>query len=247
MATRVTWAGTSTRTIAPARPTDFVPMSTYAGTMLQPKVLEQLWRTGDLEKATVAAGLPAGVPTFDELAYKQQPPRITFAPVQGERFLPAPGILWTVDVPNPRLELDISATMASKIASRRVIADEQMLELPPLAGPSTELREQITLNLVPKRRVRLAVEATSENQTRRSETIDLLYLPRKESPPAHSAAVRPVCPEHRQRANDGRAGAFRRFPSPTRTHEAWPPLWPVTSSRATASSASRTRPPTGSF
>ena len=158
-------------------------MSTYSRIMLQPKVLEQLWQTGDLEKAMVAAGLPAGIPTFDRLAYEQQPPKITFGPVQNGVLLPAPGILWKVDVPDPKLQLNISAPSWSRITQRRVVADEQVLNLPALAGPTTQVVEEVPLRLIPRRRVRLAVEAISQNQTRRIETIDLIYLPPEGIPP----------------------------------------------------------------
>ena len=42
-----------------ARPTDFVPIGTYAGTMHRPGVLDRLWQTGDLDRALAQAGLPA--------------------------------------------------------------------------------------------------------------------------------------------------------------------------------------------
>ena len=157
--------------------TEFVPMSTYSRIMFQPKVLQQLWQTGDLERAMVASGLPAGIPTFDRLAYEQQPPRITFGPVRNGVLLPAPGILWKVDVADPKIELNISAPGWSKISRRRVVADDQVLNLPALAAPTTQVVEEVPLRLTPRRSVRLAVEAISENQTRRTETIDLIYLP----------------------------------------------------------------------
>src|SRR5262249_10354609 len=40
------------------RPTDFVPIGAYAGTMLRPRVLDRLWRTGDLSRALEQEGLP---------------------------------------------------------------------------------------------------------------------------------------------------------------------------------------------
>ena len=57
------------------------------------------------------------------------------------------------------------------------------MELPPLAAPATRHSEVLRLRLTSRRGVRLAVEATSENRTSRTETMDLIYLP-KEQPPA---------------------------------------------------------------
>ena len=64
-----------------------------------------------------------------------------------------------------------------------MVIDEQPIELPPLQAPATRHSDVLRLRLTPRREVRLAVEATSENQTSRTETMDLIYVP-KEKPPA---------------------------------------------------------------
>ena len=53
---------------AVSRSADFVPMGTYAATMQKPAILEQLWRTGDLDTAIRVAGPPAGTPPLDQQA-----------------------------------------------------------------------------------------------------------------------------------------------------------------------------------
>ena len=166
-----------------SRSADFVPMGTYAATMQKPAILEQLWRTGDLDTAIRVAGPPAGTPPLDQQARDNQPPKITFGPVAGGIRLPAPGLLWKVGVPDPQIELNITAPESSRLTARRVVIDEQPMELPPLAAPATRHSEVLRLRLTPRRGVRLAVEATSENRTSRTETMDLIYLP-KEQPPA---------------------------------------------------------------
>ena len=47
----------------------------------------------------------------------------------------------------------------------------------------SEQTEELPLDLIPNRRVRLAVEATSVNGGRRTETIDLVYLQPIAPPP----------------------------------------------------------------
>lgn len=166
-----------------SRSADFVPMGTYAATMQKPAILEQLWRTGDLDTAIRVAGPPAGTPPLDQQARDNQPPKITFGPVAGGIRLPAPGLLWKVGAPDPQIALNITAPESSRLTARRVVIDEQPMELPPLAAPATRHSEVLRLRLTPRREVRLAVEATSENQTSRTETMDLIYVP-KEEPPA---------------------------------------------------------------
>ena len=144
-----------------SRSADFVPMGTYAATMQKPAVLEQLWRTGDLDTAIRVAGPPAGTPPPDQQARDNQPPKITFGPVAGGIRLPAPGLLWKVGVPDPQIELNITAPESSRLTSRRVVIDEQPMELPPMAAPATRHSEVLRLRLKPRRGVRLAVEATS--------------------------------------------------------------------------------------
>ena len=166
-----------------SRSADFVPMGTYAATMQKPAILEQLWRTGDLDTAIRVAGPPAGTPPLDQQARDNQPPKITFGPVAGGIRLPAPGLLWKMGAPDLQIALNITAPESSRLTARRVVIDEQPIELPPLAVPATRHSEVLRLRLTPRREVRLAVEATSENQTSRTETMDLIYVP-KEEPPA---------------------------------------------------------------
>ena len=78
-----------------SRPTDFVPVVTYAGTMNRPEVLEGLWRTGDLRQAL--ALVPAAAPRPVAVAAARKPPRIIFASVAGGIRVPALGVVWRVD------------------------------------------------------------------------------------------------------------------------------------------------------
>lgn len=164
------------------RPTDFVPIGTYARTMLQPRVLERLWQTADPGEALALASPAAGIPAPSVQAYDQRPPRITFASIEGGIRLPAPGVVWLVRVPNLRLGVDIRAEGSSRISSRRAVFDEQAKEFPPLPGPEDHTTLDLPLDLAPNRRVRLAVEAVNESGNKRTETIDMVYVPPPDKP-----------------------------------------------------------------
>jgi WD40 repeat protein len=164
------------------RPTDFVPIVTYARTMFQPRVLDRLWQAGDLEQALPQAELPANTPAPERLAYEERPPRIIFTSVDGGIRLPAPGVVWLVNVPNPRLGLSIQAEGTSRIGTRRVIFDEHLLELPQVGDARSAITESLQVALVPRRRVRLAVEAASESGSKRVETMDMVYIPPPDAP-----------------------------------------------------------------
>ena len=159
------------------QPSDFVPIGTYAKRMFQPKVLDRLWQTRDVDQAVAQATLPAGTPSPARVAYDERPPRVTFAPIEGGVRLADPGLVLTVNVPNPRLGVNIKAEGSSKIASRRVVSDERALERPRLLEPKPAISEVVQLELVPNRRTRLEVEATNESGNKRTETIDLVYNP----------------------------------------------------------------------
>ncbi len=168
------------------RPTDFVPIGTFAATMNRRDILDRVWRTGVLDQAAaVPAPAPAAAPARAPVAapptvvaVKNQPPRIVFDAVPGGIQLPAPGVLWVVDRPNPRIALRISASGESATRQRRVILDEGQLLPDRNVGPDREHNEVVPLNgLPPNRRLRLAVEATNEGGWQRTETIDLIYRP----------------------------------------------------------------------
>ncbi len=170
------------------RPTDFVPIVTYARTMNRPEILDQLWRLGDPNLVALPAGTaPDGV-VVDESTSQDSP----FGSIEGGMRLPAPGVLWAVTVPNPKLKLKIVAEGDSRIRDRRVIVDERSILVAKLADPVSEQSEELSVELTPNRRVRLAVEATSVNGGRRTETIDLVYLPPSRSlrPSAATAVFR---------------------------------------------------------
>jgi WD40 repeat protein len=171
------------------RPTDFVPIGTYARTMNQPRILDRLWEGGSLDQALQQAALPAETPTPERQASLERPPRIIFTSVEGGIRLPAPGVVWLVTVPNPRLGLSIQAEGTSRIGTRRVIFDERVLELRPIEAAIPAITENLQVTLVPRRRVRLAVEAASERGTKRTETMDMVYMP-----PADAAPVPKVEP-----------------------------------------------------
>jgi hypothetical protein len=171
-------------------PTDFIPIGTYAKRMFQPKVLERLWQTGDVGRALDQASTMAGQPTPEYEATDRRPPRITFASVEGGIRLPAPGVVWLVKVPQPRLALSIQAEGTSKISTRRVIFDERVLDLHKLPGPSGAISESLQVELVANRRIRLAVEAANEDGLKRTETMDMVYVPPHDTPVAHVAKPR---------------------------------------------------------
>ncbi|MFO0890568.1 MAG: WD40 repeat domain-containing protein [Isosphaeraceae bacterium] len=160
-----------------ARPTDFVPIGAFAGTMMQPVLLQRLWITGDARIAPEQANLKAAAAPPEREAYDQPPPRIAFSSVEQGIRLPAPGVVWLVSVPNPQVGLTIHAAGTSKIGARRVTFDERALELARLAEPKDMVTERIQVQLAPNRRVRLAVEAANENGSRRVESIDMVYVP----------------------------------------------------------------------
>jgi WD40 repeat protein len=168
------------------QPTDFVPIGTYAGTMLRPRVLDRLWQTADLGQALVQAGPAAGAAPPERRVYEARPPRILLTSVEAGVRLPAPGVVWMVRVRNPRLGLRIQAEGESRIRTRRVIFDERVFDLDPVPGPQPEVAENLRVELVPRRRTRLAVEATNEDGSRRTEVIDMVYIPPVEEPPPQS-------------------------------------------------------------
>src|SRR5262249_41390311 len=148
------------------RPTDFVPMATYAGTMNRRDVLDRLWRTGDREQAAAVAAV-----------IEDQPPQIIFAAVPGGTPLPPPGGLWAGGPgggapPTPRLSLRIAWGGKAGIRDRRITFDERPMARPPIAGPVSEFAEDVQVDLVPDRRVRLVVAASNVNGRERSAAID---------------------------------------------------------------------------
>jgi WD40 repeat protein len=158
-----------------SRPTDFVPVITYAGTMARPDVLERLWRTGDLQLAL--APVPVAAPAPVAVAAASQPPRIIFASVEGGARIPATGAVWRVGVPKPKLSLKIVADEgAPVIRDRRIVLDERLSTRPPIAAPLASFSEDVELELTPNRPVRMVVEAISVDGTRRKESIDVVYV-----------------------------------------------------------------------
>ena len=167
------------------RPTDFVPIVTYSRTMNRPDVLDQLWRLGDPNLVVLPAEKAP-----DGTAIENQPPRILLGSIEGGIRLPAPGVLWAVTVPNPKLKLTIVAEGNSRVRDRRIILDQRPIPMANLAIPASEQTEELPLDLIPNRRVRLAVEATNVNGGRRTETIDLVYLPPVAPPPSKAPPPR---------------------------------------------------------
>ena len=64
------------------RPTDFVPVGTYSGTMHQPRVLDRLWRTGNLDQALGVAEVPPGTGAPATVVAEKPVPRIVFTSVE---------------------------------------------------------------------------------------------------------------------------------------------------------------------
>ncbi|MGP0064271.1 MAG: WD40 repeat domain-containing protein [Isosphaeraceae bacterium] len=174
-----------------SKPTDFVPIGTFADAMNRRDLLDRLWRDGVLARAANAPAPVAEARPPTRVAFEDQPPRIVFEPIPGVSRLPAPGVVWAVDRPDVRVFLRISAGGKSAIAQRRIILDERPLPREPRIGPTGAFDEQVPLNgLVPNRRIRLAAEATNVAGGRRTETIDLVYLP----PPAAPRLPAPPAP-----------------------------------------------------
>jgi WD40 repeat protein len=168
-----------------ALPTDFFPVGTYAKAMFRPRVIDQLWRTADLTQALAIVEPPARAPVREREIYDDRPPRITFQSRQPGIPLPAPNLVWTVNVPAPALTITIQAEGSSKITSRRVIFDEQVLDLAGVGAAQPSITDNLQVNLAPRRTVRLAVEAINERGNKRTEAIDMVYvLPPDVKPPA---------------------------------------------------------------
>jgi hypothetical protein len=94
-----------------------------------------------------------------------------------------------VSVPNPRLRVSIRAEGPSKITTRRVVFDERVMELPAVGEARRGITDDLQVDLVPGRRVRLAVEAANESGTKRLEAIDLVF-----NPPPPEPGKRPLVP-----------------------------------------------------
>jgi WD40 repeat protein len=165
-----------------SRPTDYVPVVTYAGTMNRPDVLERLWRTGELRQAL--APVPAAAPPPVAVAAASQPPRIIFASVEGGIRVPASGVFWRVGVARPKVSLRLTVDEGSpQIRERRIILDEKLTTRPPIVSPQVSFTEDVELELAPNRPIRVAVEAVSVDGTSRKESIDVVYT-RPPQPPA---------------------------------------------------------------
>lgn len=169
------------------RPTDYVPIVAHAGTMNQPAVLERLWVTGDMEQA-MAAIPPAPAP--EQIAERDQPPRITVSGAQGVARPPDPSAIWAVAVARPRVVFTLSSDGKSPIRERKIVLGEKRVVQPAMAAPTAELRETIDLELAPNQRTRLLVEAVNSGGGRRTQTLDLVYTP-PQPPPAPPAPPAP--------------------------------------------------------
>ena len=120
------------------------------------------------------------------------PKMIVFALIPAGTYQPPrPALLCLVDRPNVPVTLKISAGGKSAIRSRRIILDERPIQQNAEIGPVAQFDEQVPLNgLVPKRQVRLAVEATNAAGEQRTETIDVVYRPPPPvAPPPDKVAV----------------------------------------------------------
>ena len=165
-----------------SRPTDFVPVVTYAGTMNRPDVLDRLWRTGDLQQAL--APLPADTPPPVAVAVANQPPRVMLASIGGDAKMPAPGVVWKVSVPRPKVSLRVVADDGKPpIRARRIVLDEQLKPQPPIGKPTASFSEDVDVELPPNRTVRMSVEAENVIGTRRTESIDIVYVQPPQQPP----------------------------------------------------------------
>ena len=102
--------------------------------------------------------------------------------MEGGLRLPVPGEVWMgAHFQSPAGPSD-PVGGGFGIRSRRVIFDERLMGLPPVAGPRPEITEDLRVELVPRRRVRLAVEATNADGNKRTEVMDMVYIPPAEAP-----------------------------------------------------------------
>jgi WD40 repeat protein len=169
------------------RPTDFVPVGTFARTMYRPEVLDRLWTTRSLDQAR--ATLPAGTVAPEQEAAGEQPPRIAFAPV-GPDVVPDAGQVWVSRVANPTIRLQIASQGGSRIAARNVVFNERVLRPSQRIEPAAAYQEDLRVDLPPNQRVRLVVTAANEQDRPRTEAIDLEYRVAQPPPPA-PAQTRP--------------------------------------------------------
>ncbi len=157
-------------------PTDFFAIGAFAEAMNRRDVLDRVWQTGVLDPAPAVAAAPERAPVV--VAAEDQPPRILFEPPAGAARLPAPGVTWVVNQPNPRIAIRLTAGGKSPILGRRIFLDERPLPLNAPVEPVREWPEVVPVaNLAPNRPIRLAVEASNAAGRQRTESIDLIYVP----------------------------------------------------------------------
>ena len=166
---------------------DYLPIATFQDMLRRPKLLEELWKTGDIDRA-IAATLPKSAPPL-AVVYDERPPRISFAPVQPVDAQPIAGRPWTLDVAEAKVRVTVTAEGKAGVEDWEAFLDQKRIVRRDVkAGePATE---ELTLPLIPNRTIRLAVQARNLRGVSRAETLDLLYIP-PPSPPQPTPEPKP--------------------------------------------------------
>ncbi len=169
-------------------PNDFLPIATYESTLRNPKLLDELWRVGDLNLA-LAATLPVAKLPVD-VAFDNRPPRVAIASADPALPLPAPGKVWNVTVPEVRVKLDVTAQGDALLQSWEAWLDQRSFGLNVLA-PGNTASDTLLVQLAPNRPARLTVQGKNTRGNAHMESIDILYTPPK-PPPAVQRIPRQV-------------------------------------------------------
>jgi WD40 repeat protein len=185
----------------PPRPTEYLPIASFATKLMRGDVLDRAWNSDGLAVDTpVVAAAPAPnqpvppppivVPLPEKIVVQEQPPRIEFTSLVQGSPLPAPGETWTVTVPNPRLKIQITAVGESKVKDRQVVIDDRLASAP-LDATAVSVGEEVTIAARTDRPIRVAVKAVNDSGNPRSAWLDVLYAPPAPPPDPPSPARLP--------------------------------------------------------
>lgn len=183
----------------PPRPTEYLPIASFATKLMRGDVLDRAWNSDGLDVdtppiAAVPPPVPAPnqpappvpppivVPLPEKVVIREKPPRIEFTSLVPGSPLPAPGETWLVTVPNPRIKIQITAVEGSTVKDRRVVVDDRLVSAP-LESPTATVGEEVQIAPRTDRAIRIAVNAVNDGDNSRSAWLDVLYAPLAPPPP----------------------------------------------------------------
>ena len=173
-----------------SKPNDFLPIVTFQDMLRRPKLLGELWKSGNIDRA-IAATLPPSPPPV-VVAYDDRPPTISITPAQSVNPPLVAGQPWTLTVPEAKVRVTITAEGQAGISDWEALLDQQSIVRRNVkAGePATEV---LTLPLTPNRTMRLTVQSRNLRGVSRTESLDLIHTP----PPAPPVPVPVPAPKPR--------------------------------------------------